>query len=88
MKTSPAGQLNAASASLYRVFPIVLRTNGWTDRPKDGLMDRFTDTPSYRDARTHLKTMLRQREYIALTHWTHLFPSVALVKLGQFFKKG
>ena len=26
---------------------------GWTDQPKDG----WTDRPSYRDARTHLKMM-------------------------------
>ena len=32
-----------------------LRTDRQTDQPTDGLTDRRTDTPSYRDARTHLK---------------------------------
>ena len=32
-------------------------TNPPTDGPTDGLTDRRTDRPSYRDARTHLKTL-------------------------------
>ena len=32
------------------------RTDGRTDGRKDAPMDRRTDTPSYRDARTHLKS--------------------------------
>ena len=32
-----------------------LPTDGRTDGPTDGWMDGRTDTPSYRDARTHLK---------------------------------
>ena len=33
------------------------RTNRWTDRPMDRWTDGWTDTPSYRDARMHLKTL-------------------------------
>ena len=68
------------------------RTYGRTYGRTDIRTDIRTDRPSYRDARTHLKMKRRHREYIALTHWAHLFPSVALVKffkfvkLGQFFK--
>ena len=32
-----------------------LVTDGWTDQPTDGPSDRRMDTPSYRDAMTHLK---------------------------------
>ena len=34
--------------------------NGWTD----GRTDRWTDTPSYRDARTHLKRRVRMAKII------------------------
>ncbi len=34
------------------------QTDGRTDGPTDGQMDGRTDTPSYRDARTHLKIPL------------------------------
>ena len=33
-----------------------LRMDGPTDRPTDRPTDQWTDRPSYRDARTHLKT--------------------------------
>ena len=36
----------------YKALP----TDGPTDEPTDGPTDRRTDRPSYRDARTHLKT--------------------------------
>ena len=29
--------------------------DGWPNGPMDGQTDGWTDTPSYRDARTHLK---------------------------------
>ena len=32
------------------------QANGWTDKRMDGPMDRRTDIPSYRDARTHQKS--------------------------------
>ena len=55
-KTSPTGQLDAPSASLKEGFPIASWTDGPTDRWTDGTMDGGrTDTPSYRDAGTHLK---------------------------------
>ena len=30
-------------------------SNGWTDGPKDVQTDRRTDTPTYKDATSHLK---------------------------------
>ena len=33
------------------------RTDGRTDQPTDGPTDRRTNRPSYRDARTHLKSV-------------------------------
>ena len=35
---------------------MVGKTDGWTDARTDGRKDRRTDTPSYKDAWTHLKT--------------------------------
>ena len=47
------------------LFTKALRTDGptdrWTDRPTDRLTDGRTDTPSYRDARTHLKIIRKGR---------------------------
>ena len=45
------------------IFAVFLKTrNGPTDRPTDGPTDQRTDKPSYRDARTHLKTPLAVSE--------------------------
>ena len=38
--------------------PTDLRTDLWTDGRTDGRTDLRTDRPSYRDARTHLKTKI------------------------------
>ena len=37
-------------------FPLILTKASWTDGPTDRTHNRPRDRPSYRDARTHLKT--------------------------------
>ena len=44
--------------SFWQFKKNALRTDGRTDRRTDGRTDRRTDRPSYRDARTHLKSLL------------------------------
>ena len=42
--------------NLHFAIKIKRSTDGQTDRPTDRPTDRRTDRPSYRDARTHLKS--------------------------------
>ena len=46
--------------SIFSFLKKAWPTNGRTDRRTDGRTDRRTDRPSYRDARTHLKTVSRE----------------------------
>ena len=48
---------------LLRVAIIQTKTNGgWTDGPTD----RWMDTPSYRDARTHLKSVKKLMDLVQI----------------------
>ena len=52
--------------SFLSLFTKALRTNRRTDQPTDGRTNRRTDRASFRDARTHLKSVYRRTGCIGI----------------------
>ena len=58
--------LGGFSFRVTALHPMDVQTDGWTDGRMDGRKNGWTDRPSYRDVRTHLKRL----NYVESNQWS------------------